>query len=583
MSRKQNGFGGKSFSFKSSSGKIDVGKIKTSEGVYPSNRRYGSVVVRTIIEEQNKNSNWAKWRKGYEYYNQAAWYRLEEYEDVTQEYVEAVINSVLFQGTPEEVAVKFDGYKFATKNSDTNNHYVIKRSLDEEADYNIGTVREIIPNVKNDTVEIKLNAGPNVEAVFNMIGDRITDGVTSATIDWVLTAEGRPALFIGKTKPNELAKAKVRIPYAEMQASKWFQDRDSNIQELVNEIVYIPDFYQRRPVTDLAEGSVQDYSTFFEVQTTLVEENQRIIIFDYDDEDLLPPTLYDIAELPENSLVLETTGSSSIEGSFIFDKSLYQPFYGLQYLTGDLAVSEVETFSYVILPFKIQAVELEGDELVIESVPFMAELKGYSNLTDGSIRFAPNSFTKITPSPNKSGWQDLDTDVNPFMDEVFTTGNNLVPDTIYACSCPSYSKAMLRTPQQFQDDGTRKNNRQKRYPLPTAMSPNDYEKLGINQAAGIVESWATRKDLREFRMCKHSIAAMFIEHIKVKEPNDYPTLESRESFEEKLRKDIEEVADEFAQSYKRGGITALEVIFAMAQALGMDEVETAYVVLNANF
>ena len=583
MSRKQNGFGGKSFGFKSSSGKIDVGKIKTSEGVYPSNRRYGSVVIRTIIEEQNKNSNWAKWRKGYEYYNQAAWYRLEEYEDVTQEYIEAVINSVLFQGTPEEVAVKFDGYKFATKNSDTNNHYVIKRSLDEEADYNIGTVREIIPNVKNDTVEIKLNAGPNVEAVFNMIGDRITDGITSATIDWVLTAEGRPALFIGKTKPNELAKAKVRIPYAEMQASKWFQDRDSNIQELVNEIVYIPDFYQRRPVTDLAEGSVQDYSTFFEVQTTLVEENQRIIIFDYDDEDLLPPTLYDIAELPENSLVLETTGSSSIEGSFIFDKSLYQPFYGLQYLTGDLVVSEVETFSYVILPFKIQAVELERDELVIESVPFMAELKGYSNLTDGSIRFAPNSFTKITPSPNKSGWQDLDTDVNPFIDEVFTTGNNLVPDTIYACSCPSYSKAMLRTPQQFQDDGTRKNNRQKRYPLPTAMSPNDYEKLGINQAAGIVESWATRKDLREFRMCKHSIAAMFIEHIKVKEPNDYPTLESRESFEEKLRKDIEEVADEFAQSYKRGGITALEVIFAMAQALGMDEVETAYVVLNANF
>ena len=84
-------------------------------------------------------------------------------------------------------------------------------------------------------------------------------------------------------------------------------------------------------------------------------------------------------------------------------------------------------------------------------------------------------------------------------------------------------------------------------------------------------------------MCKHSIAAMFIEHIKVLEPNDYPSLESREAFEEKLRKDIEEVAEEFAQSYKRGGITALEVIFAMAQSLGMDDVETAYVVLNANF
>ena len=84
-------------------------------------------------------------------------------------------------------------------------------------------------------------------------------------------------------------------------------------------------------------------------------------------------------------------------------------------------------------------------------------------------------------------------------------------------------------------------------------------------------------------MCKHTVASMFIEHIKVQEPGDYPTVESRIAFEEKLRKDIEEVAAEFVASYKRGGITALEVIFAMSQALGMDEVETAYVVLNANF
>ena len=583
MPRKQNGFGNpKSFMFKNNN-RIDVGKVKGAAGVYPSNRRYGSTVKRTVIEQADKNSNWVKWRKGFEYYNLAAWYRLEELDPETQEYVDAVINSVLFQGTPEEVAVKFDGYKFATKNSDTNNHYVIKRSLDEETDYNIGTVRQIIPDKKNDTVEIKINAGPNVEAILNMVGDRITDGETAATIDWVLTAEGVPALFIGKTKPNELARATVRIPYAELQESQWFKDRGGNLQELVNEIVYIPDFYQRRPVEDLEEGSVQDYSTFFEVSTTLIEENQRVIIFDYDDEDLLPPTLYDIAELPEDSLILETIGSTSIQGSFIFDKSLYQPFYGLTYFTGDLAVSQVETFSYVILPFKIQAVLLQGDEVLIESVPFMAELKGYSDLTDGSIRFAPDSFTKIKADPNKEGWRVLDTDVNPYIDEVFTSGNNLIPDTVYACSCPSFAKAMLRTPQQLQDNNTRKVNRQQRYPLPTAMSPSDYEKLGINQAAGLVESWATRKDLREFRMCKHSIAAMFIENIKVLEPNDYPSLESRKSFEEKLRKDIEEVAEEFVQSYKRGGITALEVVFAMAQALGMDDVETAYVVLNANF
>ena len=151
-----------------------------------------------------------------------------------------------------------------------------------------------------------------------MVGDRITDGQTSATIDWVLNAEGTPGLYIGKTKPNELAKATVEISLADLKASPWMQERGNNIQELVNEIVYLPDFYQRRDVNDIDEGDVFDYSNFFEVRTKLKETNQKIILFDYDDEDLLPPTLYDLAEPPENSLIIDTTGDSEIEGIFVF-------------------------------------------------------------------------------------------------------------------------------------------------------------------------------------------------------------------------------------------------------------------------
>ena len=51
--------------------------------------------------------------------------------------------------------------------------------------------------------------------------------------------------------------------------------------------------------------TVFDYANYFEVRTKLKEENQKIILFDYDDEDLLPPTLYDLAALPENSLILQ--------------------------------------------------------------------------------------------------------------------------------------------------------------------------------------------------------------------------------------------------------------------------------------
>ena len=52
---------------------------------------------------------------------------------------------------------------------------------------------------------------------------------------------------------------------------------------------------------------------------------------------------------------------------------------------------------------------------------------------------------------------------------------------------------------------------------------------------------------------------------------------------DKIPEEFKEVAEEFAYSYKRGGITTLEVIFALAQGLNLDEVETAYVMLNSNF
>ena len=585
MPRKQNGFGNpKSFEFKGG-GRVDVGKVKGAAGFYPSNRQYGSTVLRTIIERYDLNSNWVKWRKGYEYYNQAAWYRLEELDPDTGEYVDAIIKSVLFQGTDQEVEVQFDGYKFATKDADTNNHYVMKRSLDEETDYSFGTVRQVSADETNDAVTVKINAGPNVAAVLNMIGDRITDGETSATIDDILNKDNLPGLMIGKTLPSDKAVVVVRLPLDDVVNTPWMQERGGDVQELVNEIVYLPDFYQQQLIKNVTvSGEVVDYPEYFTVEINQDTIGQNIVIFDYDDEDLLPPSLYDIKEMPENSLIYEGPAADSrLSGTFVFQKALYQKYYGIEYLTGELALESREEFSYVILPFKVQSVLVQGDELLIQSVPFMAELKMYSDLTDGSIQFAPDSFTKIKPDPSREEWKILDTDVNPYLDEVFTSGGKLVPDTIYACSCPNYSKTMLRAPQQTQDDGTRKINRQRRYPLPTAMSADDYANLGINEAAGLLESWATRADQRTFKMCKHSIAAMFIEHIKVLEPNDYPTVESRIAFEEKLRKDIEEVAAEFAASYKRGGITALEIIFAMSQALGMDEVETAYVVLNANF
>ena len=75
---------------------------------------------------------------------------------------------------------------------------------------------------------------------------------------------------------------------------------------------------------------------------------------------------------------------------------------------------------------------------------------------------------------------------------------------------------------------------------------------------------------------------MFSDHLKLQEPNTYQTIEAREQFGAKLAADIEEVGAEFQEAYRRGGITMLEIVFAIGQSINYDDVELAYLVLNAD-
>jgi len=84
-------------------------------------------------------------------------------------------------------------------------------------------------------------------------------------------------------------------------------------------------------------------------------------------------------------------------------------------------------------------------------------------------------------------------------------------------------------------------------------------------------------------MCKHTIASMFEERLKLKEPNQYPSLEAREKFEERLKKDISESHANSTLSYSRSGITNKELVFTLSEGLNLDEVETASVILGTKF
>lgn len=595
MARKQNGFGNpKSLGFKAPKS-ISKGKRPGAAGLYPSDRRYGSSVQRSIIEQYDINSDWTKWRRGFEYYNKGAWYRLKTYDPITKEYTESQIKSKLYQGTDFEVDVVFDGYKFATKNADSNNHYVMKRVTTSDVDLGV------ITSVLNDELKYpeqkayseiwcKGQGGTDTRLLFQMIGERLTDGETEATLTYLLTEDNLPALYIGKSNPNKLTEVRAEINTAVLNNTVWMQNHNYNYQDLVGKVVYIPQFFVERPISSPDIFTVFDERDFFGASLRDGGKGE-IVILDNDTD--LPPSLYDISEL--EPIVSDPNGSYVIEGEFIYRKDTYQRFYGNQYITGQLVASNVDLMSYSVMPFVILGVVEKDGKIEIISEPFISELKLYQPAQNGTLVFTDYSFTKTAideyedkyyhalGAPSDRLWLRLDTDVNPWMDEVFTTGNHLRPATIYTCSCPSYSKAMLRAPQDTEDEGKRKINRQRRYPLPTAQGRKDYDQIGLGAAAGKMESWETRKDRMSFKMCKHTIATMFIEHLKVREPASYPTVDAREQFEAKLAEDIAEVGEEFGASYRRGGLTTLEIIFALAQGLNLDETELAYVVLNSKF
>ena len=595
MPRKQNGFGNaKSLAFNKTKN-VTTGKGVGSFGLYPSKRGYGTVVSRTVIEKYNLDSDWVKWRRGFEYYNKGAWYRLKDYDPITKTYSDAQIESKLYQGSDYEVDVVFDGYKFATKNADSNNHYVMKRTTVSAPD--IGTISQ----VKNDEYKYpeqkkyreiwcKINPGTEARLLTRMIGERLSDAETEATLSWLLTTDDEPALFLGKSWPEQLTEVTAEI--SEAVFDTWSSQSGLDINALVGKVVYIPSFFQEKPVGNASTFNVLDARDYWGIQ--LVDKSVgEVIILDNEGE-TLPPSLYDIRQL--TPIISDINGSFTLEGTYIYQKEKYQRFYGNRYLTGELATQNADFISYSVMPYIILGTERVNGKIQLKSVPFVSELRFTQPVGDsGTLVFTDNSFVKMEIDDydgvyyHKQGhikdklWMRLNTDVDPWMDQVFTTGNPLSPATIYTCSCPNYSQAMLRAPQETEDEGTRRINRQRRYPLPTAQGRSDYDQIGLSQAAGRIESWETREHQMGFKMCKHTVAAMFIENLKVKEPNTYPTLEARDAFEDKLDQDIAEVGEEFSASYKRGGLTTLEVVFALAQGLNLDEVETAYVVLNSKF
>ena len=642
MPRKQNGFGNaQSLAFKGA-GRVDRGKGVGAVGLYPSNRSYGASVNRSVIEKWNLESDWVKWRKGFEIYNRTAWSELKVANPLLNpadplydsnaviskdnpEYVVARLVSLLYQGTPYEIPTEFVGYEYPTSNSDVNTHYVAKRTP-------AFTPLGVVTSVQNDATlypENKLNREIYVQGIpditngrllLQMIGERLADGgprtadddtkrtYTEATLKNVLTEEKLPGVYLGKTAPKDVqdnteedllpTTVQVRIPIVDVKKVKnpalftpnqgLFSnpipvpasiDYIADPNQLIGKLIYIPNFFIEKPIADLDALVWAENENYIAATIVETEINQQLFALD-PGVTQLPPALYDIAELPK---IFETDNATyTVQGTYVFKKSDYQRYYGRNYFASELMENQVTDLSYTILPFAIQSADIINGFLTINSEPFNSEIKMTPALTINSyLVFSDNSFCQYTVDPD-SKWTDLNTDINPWMDEVFTSGEQVRPANTYTCSCPNHAQAILAMPEATESASKRKINRQRRYPLPTVKSQDRYVGAGVDQAAGKITSWESLEHRLSFKMCKHTIATMFNEGIRVQEPNKYPTQEARDAFEQKLIDDVNQSALDFEASYKRGGLSLTEIVFALAQGLNLDNTETAYVVLNSN-
>tara|TARA_B100000524_G_scaffold345306_1_gene243729 strand:+ start:579 stop:2339 length:1761 start_codon:yes stop_codon:yes gene_type:complete len=586
MPKKKNGLGNfGSFNIKGFNEKTTKGKSVGAAGTYPGNRQFGSSVHRTVIEKYDIDSNWTRWRKGIEYYYSGAYLDFDELE------------AVLYQGTEDEINVLFDSKQFATNNADSRSHYTARRTM--LGNKQLGTIVEkyvdkTLYQSEYDRNEIWLKIQQDelsdISPLRRSIGERITDGVTSANILNVLTIDKKPAVYSGKTIGQDNIEIKITLSKSAVEATPFITKNFGNFSSLIGQIGYFPDFLIDRNL-DLSE-TFNDGAKYFEVLVSEELANKSFKLLDNTSE--LPPSLLDINELDEIYSTAHATGA--IKANFTFQKADYQRYFKSQYLTADVVQQEVNQLSYSVMPFAIQSILIVGNQLELTAV----QQQGSINLFTAGEQFnwiicADNSFTKKIidndadgnylhkePPPGEERWKRLITDIDPWIDPVFTENSSLQYAEVFCCSCPDFSHAAIRMPEAINDDGT-SNNKQRRFPIPSAMSSASYEKSGVIGAAGILQSWETSKYKHSFRLCKHTIAAMFINKIKVQEPKAYPSFDSRNKFEQRLKKDMDEVANEFRSQLKRSKITTAEVIFMLSQGLNLDDIETAFVMLNSNY
>ena len=223
MPRKENGWGNtRSFSVNSVSSNVKAGKgTPRLSGQYPSDRRYGTTVTRSLKEQWNIDSTWLRWRKGYEYARQNLWVDLE-----------VLFFAFLFSGTTSRLRANFRCKRFPSLANDTATRYVVKREIvGDTIDPRFATVTAVqndpftyTKNLQNNEIWLQLNPSAvktKADTLYRLPHERITNKrhgteytttpTFEATVKTLLKSNGKPMIYMA-SKKEENTIFTIKIP-----------------------------------------------------------------------------------------------------------------------------------------------------------------------------------------------------------------------------------------------------------------------------------------------------------------------------------------------------------------------------------
>jgi len=568
MPRKQNGWGkSDTFGFKPVSTNVKSGKKGGADGYYPSDRSFGSMIVRTPVQKLNIDSKWKKWYKGYEYYAKA---------DAVP--IDVPFRMTMFRGTDNEIKITFTGERYPSKRNDSSVRYVLRRLV--EPHNHFGTIAGIYNNprlypelVAKEEIWTPIGEYNHYVNLFAHERLRNQNQSTVAILKTRLTQDEKPAIYTGQTKESR-TRNKFTTSLSGLMATDFIKKNNNDINALVGQLTLF---------TGVSTFNDASGLTFRDDQYTIdidMEMQQTIGLLILNSDGMDPGQMF--VEQEDRPLIFyDPAATMDVKETFTLLKSEYQPYWGVQYFSASVLEDYVDDYTVVVPPLYIDTVRVnEADDTVeITTISYEATIRMFKQQGDneGYLVWSAKGFSTLSQDLERGVRLNIDAD--PWMDQTFVAGDELYFSDAYGCNCPSFSHGMVTAPQSEWgplNEERRQANRQARYPLPSAGSYKDPEGLS-NNTAGIVVSWKTKKDKLEVPACKHVVASMFDDGLDVLEPRSVPAYTDQIKFAEELKNEpgIDETIDDAAE---RAEISFIDLLFSVSQLTMLSDTEIGSII-----